>query len=306
MSHIYILSGIPGSGKSTWARKFLKASPDTVVVSRDELRKSMYGYTEETVGEYYKDIPGLRLGQKESLISKEFDSLVRRAIRMGKSVIVDNTHVKFSYIKHYTKFSATLSMEYFNVDFDVAIKRDASRAREVGHEVIQKMHGAYVNLDRAKVQDALNEHNTTVQAYIFNDETKPHCVVYDIDGTLAHDTHRNCYDYTKVGSDDPDPAIVNLCLSTDEHDTEVFVVSGRDDCCKDDTRKWLNDQDIYPTDLIMRKTGDVRPDWIIKQEIWNKICDTHYIELMVDDRDQVVDRARQLGFKVAQVALGDF
>jgi predicted kinase len=38
-----LLSAIPGSGKSTWARAFAADHPNTFIVSSDEIRKSLYG-----------------------------------------------------------------------------------------------------------------------------------------------------------------------------------------------------------------------------------------------------------------------
>jgi len=56
----------------------------------------------------------------------------------------------------------------------------------------------------------------------------------------------------------------------------------------------------------MRKKGDNRKDSIVKEEIWNEIEKEYNIICMFDDRDQVVEHARSLGYTVAQVAEGNF
>ncbi len=56
----------------------------------------------------------------------------------------------------------------------------------------------------------------------------------------------------------------------------------------------------------MRKTGDNRKDNIIKAELWREIQEKYNILAMFDDRNRVVDMARRLGYKVCQVAEGDF
>lgn len=43
MKTLILLSGLPGVGKSTWARKYAREHPFTMIVSSDELRKVMTG-----------------------------------------------------------------------------------------------------------------------------------------------------------------------------------------------------------------------------------------------------------------------
>lgn len=43
MKTMILLSAIPGSGKSTWSRRFVNKHPNTVVVSSDELRLELFG-----------------------------------------------------------------------------------------------------------------------------------------------------------------------------------------------------------------------------------------------------------------------
>jgi hypothetical protein len=58
----------------------------------------------------------------------------------------------------------------------------------------------------------------------------------------------------------------------------------------------------------MRKNNDQRKDSIIKFELFeNHIKDKYYVELVVDDRQQVVDMwRRKLGLTCLQVDYGDF
>lgn len=43
MKTMILLSAIPGSGKSTWSRRFVDKHPNTVIVSSDELRLELFG-----------------------------------------------------------------------------------------------------------------------------------------------------------------------------------------------------------------------------------------------------------------------
>ena len=61
-------------------------------------------------------------------------------------------------------------------------------------------------------------------------------------------------------------------------------------------------------ELFMRPQGDSSKDATIKYELFEKhILGRYYVELVVDDRQQVVDMwRRQLGLTCVQVDYGDF
>ena len=58
----------------------------------------------------------------------------------------------------------------------------------------------------------------------------------------------------------------------------------------------------------MRKTGDNRKDSIIKKEIYEKYLKpmNYHVLFILDDRNQVVEMWREMGFTVFQVAEGNF
>ena len=57
----------------------------------------------------------------------------------------------------------------------------------------------------------------------------------------------------------------------------------------------------------MRSRGDKRKDWIVKDEIIRThIQDNYHVVYCLDDRNQVVDHNRAMGYKVFQVQPGDF
>src|SRR5688572_5106373 len=90
---IIILVGIPCSGKSTWANKvkqelFLKHGEAPVIyISRDQIRESLSN------GKYKFN------SKTEEEVTKKFYGQLRNASNLDKAVIIlDNTHVKTSYI----------------------------------------------------------------------------------------------------------------------------------------------------------------------------------------------------------------
>lgn len=47
MKTLIVLSAMPGSGKSTWAKKFQEEHPNTFIVSSDEIRFELTGQTQD-------------------------------------------------------------------------------------------------------------------------------------------------------------------------------------------------------------------------------------------------------------------
>jgi len=131
-------------------------------------------------------------------------------------------------------------------------------------------------------------------------------VIVDIDGTLAHGTGRDPYDYTRVNEDHPDPHIRELTNILQE-EFFIIIVSGREDYCLEDTERWLKDHGIRYDEIFMRATKDFRPDSEVKQEIYeHKIRPDYMVFLVLDDRNRVVNMWRNIGLKCLQVQAGDF
>jgi len=142
---------------------------------------------------------------------------------------------------------------------------------------------------------------------LFNDSKNTKAYIFDIDGTLALNNHRNPYNYSEAINDKVNECVLN-CLNKLKENYTIIICSGREANkeCYDITKKWLEKYNIFYNYLYMREDGDKRADYIVKEEMWLKICKDFYIEAMFDDRNQVVNHARNLGFNVFQVAEGDF
>lgn len=91
----------------------------------------------------------------------------------------------------------------------------------------------------------------------------------------------------------------------------VMFCSGRPEEYKGLTMNWLAAHGIGlgggDTALIMRPTGDMRQDYIVKKELYLTHIEPFYtVKCVFDDRQQVVDMWRSLGLICYQVAKGDF
>lgn len=134
MPTIYIMRGLPASGKSTYAAA-LSEETGAEVVCRDELRMALHG-------QWWSGDKS-----KEREVTFYEKSLVVDNVKNGKSVIIDATHLSSSAIPPWKavarQYRADIKVIDIPVDIETCIKRDAERAargeRSVGEEVIRRM-----------------------------------------------------------------------------------------------------------------------------------------------------------------------
>jgi uncharacterized HAD superfamily protein len=143
--------------------------------------------------------------------------------------------------------------------------------------------------------------------------------VFDIDGTIADNSHRTKWveqkpkDWKKynetMAQDKPIDDIIELMDVFADRDWSYRIVlcTGREDVYREVTEKWLNDNDIPWNALYMRPAKDYRSDSIVKVELLNQIRqDLGEPFMWFDDRDSVVSAIRAQGVRVLQVRPGAF
>lgn len=158
-------------------------------------------------------------------------------------------------------------------------------------------------------------------------------IICDIDGTIADLTHRLHYIKPEPGGkkdwrsfhanvihDTPYRDVLEIMFALQTlNDTfhskrKVWLVSGRMEYTRKDTEEWL-DEYLWPwfdiAGLFMRPTDDYRDDAEIKEEILDTVLIPAGVTpettlAVLDDRDRVVAMWRRRGFRVLQVAHGDF
>jgi hypothetical protein len=132
--------------------------------------------------------------------------------------------------------------------------------------------------------------------------------LFDLDGTLCTRGDRDPYDETKVLCDTVNESVRRVLWALANTGNTMVAMSGRSEKCRDDTEAWLRQHyKLRYHALFMRPSGDVRPDWRIKYELFNKhIRDRYHVAGVFDDRNQVVGMWRAIGLTVFQVADGPF
>lgn len=306
---IIVLRGLPGSGKSTWAKKWVNEGKGRVLVSRDAIRAMLTGVSDKQI----LDSDG------EKMVSSLEELAVTNAVKTGYGVVVDAMHLRNKYTVKWFKLGKTLGVPVtavdFNTDVEECILRDAGRGDGgVGEYRIRFLSEKFLKKGiLPPIVHTVEEKNSS--ATYIPSGVLPFAILVDIDGTVALNTNgRGWFEWARVGEDTPNEDVCfivqSLLYARHSAGFEIVFVSGRSDACKRETREWLEqtfDFDDQDFELFMRKEGDYRRDSIVKNEIfWDQIAPSWDVVACIDDRQQVVDEYRAMGLTVLQVAEGDF
>lgn len=144
---LLILKGIPGSGKSFWARKFIKNnSKEWIIVNRDSIRFML--------GNYWAP-------SREKLVDIIEEFMICNSLIKNYNVIVDATNLNPATIQkieniaeRYSKLNnqRTIIVEHkqFNTPFWKCVLRDIKRGlfggNYVGYKTIKRFHDKYKSI----------------------------------------------------------------------------------------------------------------------------------------------------------------
>jgi predicted kinase len=316
MKKITVTVGVSGSGKSSWAHLAFKMDPKNVrIVNRDKLRELLFGYTEESVVDYYLR-PDINRCEKE--ITRYEDNLIHDFLADNKHVIVDATHLHKSYITRYKYWNVPVEVKIFKCTVKEALTNNAKRIRKVSDKIILKQYNKFSSLVSELNANPIKFETEKIEL----NREYPKCVIFDIDGTLAHKGSRNPFNWASVGRDKIDSSTADMFrylqdyqdaiskLGNEAYNFEeppsIIICTGRDAICLKETEKWLEKHNLFADDIYIREHNDNRADWIVKEEFWRQIALKYNIVGMFDDRLQVVRRARALGLKVFNVEHNNF
>jgi predicted kinase len=311
MKKILITIGLSGSGKSTWAKEFCRNNSNYLRINRDDIRKSMLVVSLNEYHQWENDAK-YRI---EKLVSEQQNQLMLNALNDGWNVVLDNTHLKLSYINEYKKLLTEnfeefeISYKFVDTPLETCIENDKNREDVVGEEVIREQFeklGSLKKLLQFKTETFKREAFLATQ-----NEELPRCILVDIDGTVAKMHNRYPFDWDKVGEDLPKYDIIRLVKVLKDAGNKIIFFSGRDESCRNITREWICEYFEWKMDdfeLFMRKTKDQRKDSDVKFDLYEAhIRNQYFVELVIDDRQQVVDMwRRKLGLTCLQVDYGDF
>lgn len=316
-----LMRSYAGGGKSFKANELAKEI-DAIIVSADD-----YWYVD---GKYKFDVTKLKFAHQECF--QKF----KNAIANGKNVIVDNTNLKFEDIKKYFEYlivSNNTTKYYYHADICEVQFNDIEQAilhrtgredeKNIPKERMYEMYRAFKRTNAIALMYAnykgkfpfiferdLSSNCQFFDNYYVQDETKTPAIICDLDGTLSlfkmpdGSSLRNPFDAGTCDTDIINVAVAKALVGFELMDHKIIFVSGREDKFREPTMAFLErvsekygiNKDIT---IYMRKSGDFRPDDIVKDEIYHGEIEPYYqVTAVFDDRPKVVRMWRSLGLMV--------
>ena len=303
MSKLLILVGAPGSGKSTFARYFLRTEDNWIRVNRDDFRLMQFG-------------DSLMIPFYEERISKMVEASVLTLLKSDTNVIIDATNTSLRTIQDmihtYTEY-ADISFKVFDLPVDELVKRCDKRYEETGKFISKSVVERNVanlkhTLEKFDFAPIPRKVQVATTSYATQDKNLPKAVICDLDGTLSLLNGRDPYNAATCDNDLLNEPVATALKMAKHQGYQVILLSGREDKFREPTVRFLDKHQIGYDLLLMRTSNDFRKDNIIKRELFEgEIQGKYFVEFLLDDRNQVVDMWRKdLHLPCFQVNYGDF
>jgi predicted kinase len=139
MANLYVLCGIPGCGKSSWARNLMPRVP---VVSSDSIREEMGDVNDQT---------------RNSAVFDQFHARIGYLLSTGMDVVADSTALDTMARERLRTVAknhrADVHLIYFS-NLTQAVMRNRQRERQVPEDVMQRMGDKYENFMLRLPQEA--------------------------------------------------------------------------------------------------------------------------------------------------------
>ena len=303
MSKLLILVGAPGSGKSTFARYFLRTEDNWIRVNRDDFRLMQFG-------------DSLMIPFYEERISKMVEASVLTLLKSDTNVIIDATNTSLRTIEDmihtYTEY-ADISFKVFDLPVNELVKRCDKRYEETGKFISKSVVERNVanlkhTLEKFDFAPIPRKVQVATSSYATQDKNLPKAVICDLDGTLSLLNGRDPYNAATCDNDLLNEPVAAALKMAKQQGYQVILLSGREDKFREPTVRFLDKHQIGYDLLLMRTSNDFRKDNIIKRELFEgEIQGKYFVEFLLDDRNQVVDMWRKdLHLPCFQVNYGDF
>lgn len=145
-----------------------------------------------------------------------------------------------------------------------------------------------------------------------------HLFIFDLDGTLALNQHRqhllettprqwDAWNKACVG-DSPNKPLVTIMRLLQAQGEPIYILTGRDAAVRFETEQWMRRHGVPDVPMFMRSVGDHTEDVQLKMR-WFEIIRQDFPGwpvVVFDDRTRTVNAWREAGAQCWQVAKGDF
>jgi predicted kinase len=309
MPTLLITRGLPGAGKTTYAKKWVAEDPrNRKRVNRDDLGIQLHGRR------FYEDKD--LFGPTEKALTIAHHAQIEALLRAGYDVICDDTNLVRKFARDLRDVAARAGAEFEIVDMlDVPLETVYAQNEKrlntpayVPPSAIKRMLDRHTGRNAYEVPLSVEPSEAeSVDVYV-PDMDLPPVVLVDIDGTTALMNGRGPFEWHRVGEDLPNQPVIDAVRALWAAGNDIIFCSGRDAVCRPETEEWIDKFIKIPYEaLFMRPEKDNRKDSIVKREIFdNEIRGRWRVVGVFDDRDQVVRMWRSLGLTVFQVAEGKF
>ncbi len=147
MKTLILLSAIPASGKSTWAKKYQAEHENTFVVASDAIRKELFG-SEECFDD-------------EKRVWRVFNERLNEHVEDmdDLTVIADATHLSNRLRKMYFDLTPKFDkhvLVVFDIPFEISLYQNSMRTRKVPTDVMYKLKEEY-EVPSKEIEDAYDE-----------------------------------------------------------------------------------------------------------------------------------------------------
>lgn len=144
MNKLYVLIGLPASGKSTWATNKIKEDKDIILLSSDSLRKELLGDENDQ--------------SNNNKVFRELYKQLKDNLNDGKSVIFDATNISYkkrvNFLNEISGIKCKKVAVYFNTPLYMCVHKDKKRNRTVGEGLINKM---FLNMNIPSYSEGFDE-----------------------------------------------------------------------------------------------------------------------------------------------------
>lgn len=297
---LYLYRGIQGSGKTTAALAWVKEDPiNRVRINNDDIRNML--------GKYW-------VVEREPLVSEMKQYLTQAAMDRGYDIVIDNMNLNPKEVKFWEKvvelnnedpdgYKYEIEFKDFFIPLEECIRRDAMRPNPIGEKVIRETWKRYKHfIQTSEVEKYVNN-------LIKEDESKPYCLVVDMDSTLCFNTTKRPW-YGEGAAegminDVPNMGVLRLVEQWTKpgptaYTNNLIIATGRDTSQEEVTKQWLAKYNIYPQEFYFRREGDYRKGVEVKKEQIEKILEKYNVVAIIDDCEPIVNMYREMGLTVLQ------
>lgn len=295
---LILTRGIPGSGKSTWAKAWVAEDPEhRIRLNWDDMRNML--------GPYW--VPS-----REPINKAMLWNAVNTAAYCTTpyDIVIDNMNLNpkgweefKNWITTYNESSHAIGIEAeyvlefkdFFTPVEECIRRDATRPNPIGEKTIRDIWRRYKHFIQTDAVESL------VSNLIPYDPSKPDCVVIDMDSTVCFNTNKRPWygdgSTEAMINDIPNEGVVKLLKS---QSYPIIVCTGRNLAQADVTERWLNKHGIYPERMHFRADNDYRKGVEVKTELMNDILKDYNVITVFEDCEPIVAKFREMGLTVLQ------